>query len=138
MKKKGKISDEEYSTYYWNGIPRTLRTKLENRLLAKDPIRSLVTPFGVDEVNRAAEALLQRDRFDMNFAGSDGEDDSDDGYEESDESSDSESEDELKSMRRKVRKRARYAKKRVSASDSEDSEDEKPRTSRQQTAKELK
>jgi hypothetical protein len=37
-----------------------------------------------------------------------------------------------------VRKRARYAKKRVSASDSEESDEEKPCTSRQQTAKDLK
>jgi hypothetical protein len=33
-----KISEDEYATYYWNGIPRSLRIKVENRLLAKDPI----------------------------------------------------------------------------------------------------
>src|SRR5882672_6383610 len=137
--KKKKISDGEYATYYWNGIPKVLRVKLENRLLAKDPVRSLASPFGVDEINGAAEALLQRDRFDMNFAGSDEEDDSDDEEGDSDESSDSESEDDLKTMRRRVRKRARFAKRRASASDSEDSDDERDiRTSKRRSAKELK
>jgi hypothetical protein len=98
LEKKGKISDEEYSMYYWSSILRTLWTKLKNRLLAKDPVCSLVTLFGVDEVNHVAEALLQHDQFDMNFTGSDGEDNSDNRYEESDESSDLEMEDELKSM----------------------------------------
>lgn len=137
--KKKKISDGEYATYYWNGIPKVLRVKLENRLLAKDPVRSLASPFGVDEINGAAEALLQRDRFDMNFAGSDEEDDSDDEEGDSDESSDSESEDDLKTMRRRVRKRARFARRRASASDSEDSDDERDiRTSKRRSAKELK
>ena len=137
--KKNKISNEEYATYYWNGIPKVLRIKLENRLLAKDPVRSLANPFGVDEINSAAEALLQRDRFDMNFAGSDEEDDSDEEGESDDESSDSESEDELKTMRRRVRKRARFAKHKSSASDSEDSDDERPaRTLKPRAAKDLK
>ena len=39
--KKNKISVEEYATYYWNGIPRALRIKLENRLLVHNPTRSL-------------------------------------------------------------------------------------------------
>jgi hypothetical protein len=138
--KKNKLSNEEYATYYWNGIPKSLRVKLENRLLAKDPVRSLANPFGVEEINNAAEALLQRDRFDMNFAGSDEEDESDDeGKESDDESSDSESEDDLKTMRRRIRKKARFAKRKSSASDSDDSDDDRPaRTLKQRAAKELK
>ena len=125
--KKKKITDEEYATYYWNGIPRALRAKLENRLLAGDPTRSLATPFQVDEINEGVEALLQRDRFDMNFAGSDDEADSEEdvgGYD--DNSDDSDNEDELRKLRRQIRKRAKYSKKRRSASDSDSDSEEEP------------
>jgi len=99
--KNNKLSNKEYAMYYWNGIPKSLWVKLENRLLAKDPVQSLANPFGVKEINNTAEVLLQRDQFDMNFAGSDEEDESDDeGKESDDESSDLESEDDLKMMLR--------------------------------------
>jgi len=48
--KKNKLSNEEYAKYYWNGIPQSLRVKLENRLLAKDPVRSLANPFRIEEI----------------------------------------------------------------------------------------
>lgn len=135
--KRKKLSDDEYATYYWNGIPRLLRIKVENRLLAKDPIRSLANPFKVDEINSAVEALLQRDRFDMNFAGSD-EEDSDNEEEESD-SDNSDDEDDLKTLRRRIRKRAKYSKKKKSdTDDSDDSEEEEIRTIKQKATKELK
>ena len=38
LRKKGKISVDKYETYYQNAIPITLWGKLENRLLAKDPV----------------------------------------------------------------------------------------------------
>lgn len=125
LKKKGKITDDEYATYYWNGIPKTLRNKLENRLLAADPTRSLASPFKVDEINRAAEALLQRDRFDAYMAGSDDEDDSEDEDDSDEDSSDSD-EDDLKTLRRRMKKKAKYSKKKASDSDS-DSDDDAPR-----------
>src|ERR1700735_2114531 len=100
--KKNKISDDEYATYYWNGIPKVLRVKVENRLLAKDPIRSLASPFKIEEVNGAVEAPLQRDRFDMNFAGSDEEEDSVN-EEGGDDSRASGEEDDLRDMRWGVR-----------------------------------
>ena len=133
--KKKKITDEEYATYYWNGIPRALRSKLENRLLATDPTRSLANPFAVDQINSAAEALLQRDRFDANFAGSDEEEDSDDEIDEEDETSDSDDEDELKRIERRLRKRARFTKRNSSASDTDE---DNTRTPKQRTVKEIK
>ena len=136
--KKNKISVEEYATYYWNGIPRALRIKLENRLLARDPTRSLSTPFRVEEINEGVEALLQRDRFDMNFAGSDDERDSDEEEEEFDHSSDSAEEDELRRLRRQIRKKAKYSKKKQLVSDSDDSEDDGIHTFRNKPAKDLK
>ena len=133
--KRNKISEDEYATYYWNGIPKPLRTKVENRLLAKDPVRSLASPFKVDEINGAVEALLQRDRFDMNFAGSDEEDSDDD--EEDSESDDEDEEDDLKILRRRIRKKAKYSKKKKSdTDDTDDSDEEEFRTIKQKATKE--
>ena len=33
-----KITDKEYATYFWQGIPKPLRIRLENRILARNPI----------------------------------------------------------------------------------------------------
>jgi hypothetical protein len=134
--KKKKISEEEYATYYWNGIPKALRVKLENRLLARDPTRSLATPFRVDEINEAVEALLQRDRFDMNFAGSD-EEDSDGNDSDNEDSDDSDVSDDLRRMRRRIRKKAKYSKRKL-ASDSDDSDSDEEPAARHKVAREIK
>ena len=107
---EGKISRTEYATYFWQGIPRTLRIRLENRILARNPIRDLSDPFEVEEVDTAAAAILQRDRFDRAFddSDSDNEDSSDEesSSDSDDESSESESKDEKEKRRRRVKKRA--------------------------------
>ena len=125
--KKKKITDDEYATYYWNGILKVLWVKLENRLLAKNPTWSLVTPFQVDEINEAVEVLLQCDCFDMNFARSDEEADSKDeegGYDNNlDESNES---DELWKLRWQILKKAKYSQKKKLASESDTDLDEEP------------
>ena len=95
-----KITSNEYATYFWHGIPKSLRTRIENRILARNPIRDLSTPFSSEDVDKAAEAILQRDRFDRFLADSDSEKERSSGEESSSdsdsESSDSESEDDRK------------------------------------------
>ncbi|KZP29953.1 hypothetical protein FIBSPDRAFT_726795, partial [Athelia psychrophila] len=125
--KKSKISDCEFATQYWNGIPRSFRNKIENRLLAKDPARSLTEPFKVSEINAAAEGLLQRDRFDAYLNKSDDDSDSENSSSE-DEDSSSDSDDDLRRLRNKIKKKAKYQTKKtrfsVSESDSDSSDDE--------------
>lgn len=70
-----KLTPSAHATYFWTGIPRVLRNRLEGRILAKDPTRDLAEPFSFDETRKAAEALFQRDRFDMNLVDSDEEED---------------------------------------------------------------
>ncbi|KZP28057.1 hypothetical protein FIBSPDRAFT_729688, partial [Athelia psychrophila] len=124
--RKTKINSDAYATQYWSGIPRNLRGKLENRLVANNPARSLSTPFTVDEINAAAEGLLQRDRFDSHVANSDSDNDS--GSDTDSESSDDS--DDLKDMRNRIKKKARYRKGKgrlsVSQSESSSSEDDIP------------
>src|SRR6267154_619378 len=60
----GKITDKEYATYFWQGIPRPLRQRIEGRILVCNPTCNLSEPFEVDEMDLAATAILQRNRFD--------------------------------------------------------------------------
>lgn len=142
--KKKKISEAEYNTQYWNGIPRSFRSKIKNRLLAKEPARSLTKPFKVSEINTAAEGLLQRDRFDSYLNDDSNEDSDNDDSHSEDEDSSSNSEEDLQRLRDKIKKKIKYQPKKaqfsVSESDSESSEDEpqvKIRTSKSSLKKKV-
>jgi len=109
----GKISQKEYATYFWQGIPKALKIRIENRILTRNPLRDLSEPYSVSDIDAAAEAILQRDRFDTALDDSDSDDEESSGNEASSEdsdsdSSDSDSEDE---KRRKKRKAKSYSKK---------------------------
>ncbi|KIJ60178.1 hypothetical protein HYDPIDRAFT_99232, partial [Hydnomerulius pinastri MD-312] len=107
---QSKISDSDYSTYVWKGIHRQLQTRIEDQLLASDPLRDMTQPFDASDVASVAQKLLQRDRFDSGQAYSDSEDsdtednsDSEDSDSES-ESSDSESEESEEESRKHKQK----------------------------------
>lgn len=129
LKKKGKISNAEYATYYWIGIPRTFRHKLEDRLMARDPTRSLEEPFSIEEINQSVEVLLQRYRFDSMFAGSDSESDQDeneDDNEDEDEDSELDSDNDVRYIKQCNRKKVKFARRtreHENVSDSEDDEE---------------
>jgi hypothetical protein len=135
LKSKGKISEEEHAIYFWQGIPKTLRLRIENRLLAEDPKRSLAKAWTVEEVSEAAEAILQRDRFDRSFMDSDQEErdetDSDASENEAD-SDDEDSEMELRKLKKQTKKlkelaAARKVKKKAGNKVHLDSDDEDSR-----------
>ena len=89
LEAKGKIDKEERAIYFWKGIPRRFRDRIELRLMSSKPNHDLDTPFDIADVVKAAETLLKRDRFDNDRLPSDSEDSESD---TSDSSSDSESE----------------------------------------------
>src|SRR5882672_7255324 len=105
-----KISQKEYSTYFWQGIPKALKVRIENRILTRDPVRDLSEPFSIGEIDTAAEAILQRDRFDTALEDSDSEDGGSSGDESDSEGSDSSSSD-SDSENEKKRKRSKGKKK---------------------------
>jgi len=127
-----KLTNEEHATYFWKGISRMMRIRLENRLLAADPARNLSTPFSVNEINAAAEALLQRDRFDNMMGDSDSEDE-DSVHEEwssGSESSDSgsESDTKIRKKHRSSKKKGKSAKKYYESESSDNEEKVKKRS----------
>ncbi|KAG1758413.1 hypothetical protein EDD22DRAFT_956894 [Suillus occidentalis] len=102
-----KITKDEYAGYFWKGIYKSLRAKIESRLMAKEPDKDLSKAFAVDKVISAAEKLLHRDRFHSdlllfedknNFSSLDSEDSdsTESSLTSSEESSDSDDEPEIK------------------------------------------
>jgi hypothetical protein len=143
LKSKGKISEDEHATYFWQGIPRTLRLRIENRLLAQDPNRSMAKPWEVVKIEAAAEAILQRDRFDRNLIDSDEEEvdetDEDDMADEGD-SSDEDSDAELRWLKRKTKQLKEIAalkksRKKSATKKRPESEVDEPRSKRMTSAK---
>lgn len=59
-----RISDDEYATYFWMGIPSSFREKLETRIRNKLPDHDISRPFPVETIQISADELLHRDRFD--------------------------------------------------------------------------
>ncbi|KAG2035120.1 hypothetical protein BDR03DRAFT_1012813 [Suillus americanus] len=110
------ISKEEYASYFWEGIYKGLRAKIEGRLLAKDPDKDLSKAFAVDKVISMAEKLLHRDRFDADLLIS--EDETDSSASESEDTSSTESESTTSSTE-----------------DSETEEEVKPRKSKKKSQK---
>jgi len=115
--KHQRLTNNEHATYFWKGIPRIMRIRLENRLLAAEPDRNLTTPFSVNEINAAAEALLQRDRFDGAMDSDSDEDSVREEWSTDSETSDSDSEEEEKERRRR---RKNKAGRKIKADSSED------------------
>jgi hypothetical protein len=50
LKAQTKISETEHMVYFWEGIPRTMKKKIEERLLSKEPNRDMSKPFTVKEI----------------------------------------------------------------------------------------
>ena len=92
LESKNKITTNERAIYFWKGIPRRFRRRIEFRLMSLSPQPSLDVPFPIADVVKAAETLLKRDRFDNDRLPSDSEDSSDASGSDSDSDSDSDSE----------------------------------------------
>jgi hypothetical protein len=67
LEQANKLTQEEYASYFWEGIYKKLRTKIESRLMSSEPDRDLSLAFPVDRVIATAEKLLHRDRFDADL-----------------------------------------------------------------------
>lgn len=102
---RNKVSEREQALYFWKGVPRSFRNKLESRLIATHPDHDMEEPFDISDVQKAAKSLLKRNRFDSDKLWSDDEpDDSSDEY-LSDSVQDSDSESDLDYYSRKKPKK---------------------------------
>ena len=102
LHQKGKISDVEYRKYFWKGLPKSTRRKLEERMLQENPKLSRSTPFLIDVIVSAAEHVYDVARFydddtDSSDSSSSEDSDADDDSQTSDEDKNVESKDEAAS-----------------------------------------
>ncbi|PCH39003.1 hypothetical protein WOLCODRAFT_86390, partial [Wolfiporia cocos MD-104 SS10] len=67
----GVIGESERAIAFWKGIHPRFQDKMMLHLTVDNPNHDYRKPFGVDKVNKAAETLLQRDRFDAEHQPSD-------------------------------------------------------------------
>ena len=65
----GKIDQKEYNRFFWEGIHRSLRKKIEDRLMVIDPNLDVSVPFEMEDVIKAVKAIFNRKRFDQHLLG---------------------------------------------------------------------
>lgn len=71
LRAANKITDKEEHAYFWSGIPKKFRLRLENRLLSANKDHDMEEVFKKEDVNQVAERLLHRNRFDRELLPSD-------------------------------------------------------------------
>ena len=121
LESRAKITKEEKATFFWKGIPKDFRNKLEARLLAIKPNHDMELPFDIDDVSKVAKSLLLRSRFDSErmLSETDTEADSsdDDSFADSSDSTDSDTD----------HSRTRSRAKTTSSSSSKDQREKSPK-----------
>lgn len=128
LQNHNKLDEISTNLYFWKGIPKDFRNKLEASLTAHYPNHDLEQPWPREAIASAAERLLQRNRFDHDRLPSD--DESDDEFsdldipssDETDSSDDSSDEDDKK--KKKKRKSKKKDKKKKKSKKDDDSDDE--------------
>ena len=69
----GKLQSRDQDLYFWKGIQRDFRNRLEIRLHSIHPSHDLSVPWPRDYICKVAEALLQRDKFEKDRLPTDSE-----------------------------------------------------------------
>lgn len=143
LENKKKITAGDKAFYFWKGMPKRFRNRVEARLMTGTSQLDLDQPFPISDVRKVVEVLLKRDRFDKDRLPSDSEE-SDTDDESSEESSDDEDSDEdtdkrvsskktKKDKKKSKAKKVRFQEARrndSSSSSSEDSEEESSKGSK--------
>jgi len=70
------MTEEDYNRYFWEGIHRSLRKKIEDRMLVADPELDVSTPFEMAQVVKATGYIFNKHRFDQHLFNKTGHDSS--------------------------------------------------------------
>ena len=96
------ISDKDFQTYFWLGLPESLRTIIEPKIQAQITNYDASTPYTIEQICSVAENHFKHNKFtEMVFNPLKYQPDEDSDSEDSDESSDSESDSDYDSRRRR-------------------------------------
>jgi len=94
-----KITHEQHLRYFWKGIDKSSRRRLENRMFQNNPQLSLSAPFPLTDITTAANHIWNMNRFDDDTS------DDDDERSSSDEVSDTEEEEVMARRLKKEKKK---------------------------------
>ena len=64
LKIAGRVTESEYDQYFWSGLHRGTRDRIEKRMTDDEPKLDLSVPFPIRKVRKAAEHIFNRNRFD--------------------------------------------------------------------------
>lgn len=67
LEQQGRISEQEQATYFWHGIHKTLRNKIEATITARNPTIDLTRAIPMEEIEGIVRILFTRNRFDSNL-----------------------------------------------------------------------
>ncbi|KAL6309072.1 hypothetical protein BKA93DRAFT_715465, partial [Sparassis latifolia] len=91
LKEKNMIDEDTYNKAFWKGLPRTLRPRIESRVLRINPAHDLTKPFTVANMLKSLEDMFRCDKFDADESESDSDHDQDQSDSEDGMDSDSDS-----------------------------------------------
>ena len=78
MKLKTIITEDEYAKFFWKGIPKNMKGRVELLYLQSTPNHDMTTPFSVALIIRALEKMFAQDRFGAEDSDTDSDSDTDD------------------------------------------------------------
>ncbi|KAI0038542.1 hypothetical protein FA95DRAFT_1505439, partial [Auriscalpium vulgare] len=107
LRHEGRLTERELNIHFWTGIGRRLRRRVEDRLVASDPLYDRREPFTMENVNVMAEGILQRGKFDEEMEDSEDSYDSDWSGQSDSESESSSDEDERHSRKSSTKKKSK-------------------------------
>ena len=61
------VAPKEYHRHFWEGIPRFLREKIEDRLSVLNPNLDVSVPFEMKTVIKAVQIIFNCKRFDQHL-----------------------------------------------------------------------
>jgi len=70
------MTEEDYNRYFWEGIHRSLRKKIEDCMLVADPELDVAIPFEMTQVVKATGYIFNRHQFNQHLLNKSGHDSS--------------------------------------------------------------
>ena len=67
LRTSDRITERQMAIFFWQGLRKSLRRRIEDRILASREEYDLETPFRIKDIKAVAEVLFHRNRFDANL-----------------------------------------------------------------------
>jgi hypothetical protein len=58
-----KVTEDEYKLWFWAGLPKRFRRKIEERLRVNNPTLDVTKPFEIKSITKVVQKMYTQDRF---------------------------------------------------------------------------